>query len=107
MVVPLETTGGRLGALQLFGDFWRPVEVRHTDLIRPLVEVLVARLVDVRTMRMLTRAATLNEVEQVDDLVDVVDAVDPATIALPLPPPAGAVPLPRRPRHSQPGSTRR
>lgn len=110
MVVPLETTAGSLGGLQLFGDFWRPVEARHADLVRPLVEVLVARLLDIRTIRMLTRAATLNAAERAFDVPAQArppHPVDVATIALPLPPPAGAVPLPRRSRHSRPGSVPR
>jgi GAF domain len=109
MAIPLETIDGRLGALQLFGDFWRPVEARHADLIRPLVEVLVARLLDVRTIRLLTRVATLHEAGTPVDVpaqAGPADALDVPTIALPLPPPAGAVPLPRRSRHSRPGSAR-
>lgn len=57
MAVPLETVDGRLGSMQLFGDFWRPVDARLADLIRPLMEVLVARLIDVRTIRSFTQAA--------------------------------------------------
>jgi GAF domain len=89
MVLPLETVGVRLGALQLFGDFWSPVEARHVDVIRPLVEVLVARLIDVRTIRGLTQAAR--------HAVPVPAQAAPAdveTIALPIVP----VPGPRRSR---------
>jgi hypothetical protein len=104
MVVPLETVGGRLGGLQLFGDFWRPVEVRHTDLIRPLVEVLVARLVDVRTIRLLTDAASkaLARPIAAPSRATPPAPVDVATIALPVSSPAAAVPLPRRSRPPQP-----
>jgi hypothetical protein len=103
MVLPLETVGGRLGGLQLFGDFWTPVESRHVDLIRPLVEVLVARLLDVRTIRELKQAA--QSIGPRSAAVPAqTDPVDPATIAIPLPPPAGAVPMPRRSRQSRPGS---
>jgi GAF domain len=104
MVVPLETVGGRLGGLQLFGDFWRPVEARHSDLIRPLVEVLVARLVDVRTIRLLTDAASraLARPIEVPAHATPPAPVDLATIALPVSLPADAVPFPRRSRHSRP-----
>jgi GAF domain len=56
LVVPLEAKGTVYGAVQLLGVARRPVEPTQVDLVRMLLDVVVARLVDVRALR-LARAA--------------------------------------------------
>jgi hypothetical protein len=58
LVVPLEANGTVYGALQLLGAARRPVEPKQVDLVRMLLDVVVARLVDVRALR-LARAAVV------------------------------------------------
>jgi hypothetical protein len=53
VVVPLRTATTGFGALQLLGDARRPVHPRDAEAARTVVEVLVARLVDARALRML------------------------------------------------------
>jgi hypothetical protein len=67
----------RYGALQLLGEARRVVEPGHADAVRPLLEVLVARLVDVRALRSLTRRAAA-------PAVPAVAPVDVATTAIPV-----------------------
>jgi GAF domain len=51
LVLPFEVDGDRLGVLQLLGEAQRPVEPAHADIVRPLMDVLAARLADVRALR--------------------------------------------------------
>lgn len=51
LVVPFGVDGQRMGVLQLLGEAHRPVEPADADLVRPLLEVLAARLADVRDLR--------------------------------------------------------
>lgn len=51
LALPIETDGVRAGALQLLGEAQRPVEAAHADVLRPLLEVLAARLLDVQDLR--------------------------------------------------------
>jgi hypothetical protein len=46
LVRPVEVDGDQVGALQLLGDPQRPVEAALSDILRPLLEVLAARLGD-------------------------------------------------------------
>jgi hypothetical protein len=50
LALPIEHGGERLGAVQLLGDARRPVEAADAETLRPLLEVLGARLVDVRAL---------------------------------------------------------
>ncbi len=50
LALPIEYDGERLGALQLLGDARRPVEAADSEALRPLLDVLAARLVDVRAL---------------------------------------------------------
>jgi hypothetical protein len=52
LVVPVEVDGERVGVLQLLGEAQRPVEPAHADIVRPLLDVLAARLVDVRALQL-------------------------------------------------------
>jgi transcriptional regulator with GAF, ATPase, and Fis domain len=52
LAVPLEANGDVYGAVQLLGTAGHPVEPRQVDLVRLLLDVLVARLVDVRALRL-------------------------------------------------------
>ncbi|MBA3841516.1 MAG: GAF domain-containing protein [Actinobacteria bacterium] len=51
LVVPFGVDGERVGVLQLLGEAHRPVEPADAELVRPLLEVLAARLADVRDLR--------------------------------------------------------
>jgi hypothetical protein len=57
LALPIEFDGERLGALQLLCGTWRPVEAADGDALRPLLDVLAARLVDVQALNAATRAA--------------------------------------------------
>jgi hypothetical protein len=46
----IDHEGERVGALQLLGEARRPVEAADGDAMRPLLDVLAARLVDVRAL---------------------------------------------------------
>ncbi|MEN3265776.1 GAF domain-containing protein [Pseudonocardia sp.] len=85
LVVPLAAADERFGGLQLLGNARRPVEAAQADVVRPLLDVLVARLVDVRALRGFT--VTPIPVRAVR-----VDPGDVATTAIP------ALPRPRRPQ---------
>ena len=52
LVMPVEVDGERVGVLQLLGERQRPVEPAHADIVRPLLDVLAARLVDVRALQL-------------------------------------------------------
>ena len=52
LVMPFEVNGERVGVLQLLGEALRPVEPAHADVLRPLLDVLAARLADVRALRL-------------------------------------------------------
>jgi hypothetical protein len=56
LVVPVEVDGERVGVLQLLGEAQRPVEPAHADIVRPLLDVLAARLVDVRALQLAAAA---------------------------------------------------
>jgi transcriptional regulator with GAF, ATPase, and Fis domain len=57
LALPIEFGGERMGALQLLCGTRRPVEAADGDALRPLLDVLAARLVDVRALNAATRAA--------------------------------------------------
>jgi GAF domain-containing protein len=84
LVVPLAAADERYGGLQLLGNARRPVEAAQADVVRPLLEVLVARLVDVRALRGHT-------ITPIPVRAARVDPGDVATTAIPV------VPRPRRP----------
>jgi GAF domain-containing protein len=84
LVVPLAAADERYGGLQLLGNARRPVEAAQADVVRPLLEVLVARLVDVRALRGHT-------ITPIPVRAARVDPGDVATTAIPM------VPRPRRP----------
>ena len=50
LALPIEHDGERLGAVQLLGEARRPVEAADGETLRPLLDVLAARLVDVRAL---------------------------------------------------------
>jgi GAF domain len=50
LVLPFDVDGDRLGVLQLLGEAQRPVEAAHAEVLRPLLDVLAARLADVRAL---------------------------------------------------------
>jgi transcriptional regulator with GAF, ATPase, and Fis domain len=116
MAIPLTEGDERFGGLQLLGAARRPVEVAHADAVRPLIDVLIARLVDVRALRRLADAGAQRGLVGVPHASAVpaveVDASDVATTAIPVVPPAVAVPAPRRPttparhRRTDPGPWR-
>ncbi|WP_132975484.1 GAF domain-containing protein [Pseudonocardia dioxanivorans] len=56
VTVPLLLDGRPAGALQLLGTGYRPVPAELAETVRPLVEVLSARLADARSFRTLTAA---------------------------------------------------
>jgi len=58
LALPIEADGVRAGALQLLGEVHRPVEAAHADVLRPLLEVLAARLLDVQDLRRAASRAT-------------------------------------------------
>jgi GAF domain/Inovirus Coat protein B len=51
LVLPFDVDGDRVGVLQLLGEVQRPVEAAHAEVLRPLLDVLGARLADVRALR--------------------------------------------------------
>ncbi|MBV9920877.1 MAG: GAF domain-containing protein, partial [Pseudonocardia sp.] len=51
LVLPFDVDGDRVGVLQLLGEVQRPVEAVHAEMLRPLLDVLGARLADVRALR--------------------------------------------------------
>src|SRR5690242_4399064 len=51
LVLPFDVDGDRVGVLQLLGELPRPVEAAHAEMLRPLLDVLGARLADVRALR--------------------------------------------------------
>lgn len=83
MVVPIAAGDERFGALQLLGDAHRPVDPAAADSVRPLVQVLAARLVDVKALGLLRAARAPAPIR--------FDPGDVATV------PVAAVPAPRRP----------
>lgn len=93
MVVLLALGAERFGALQLLGIPSRPVDATLADVVRPLVEVLVARLADVRALRLLAAAAATHRTGGPPR----VDPADIATAVLTAVGPVVAVPSPRRP----------
>jgi hypothetical protein len=76
LVVPLEAKDTVYGAVQLLGAERRPVEPRQVDLVRLLLDVVVARLVDVRALR-LARSAV--------ETVAPAGGIDVATAVIPAP----------------------
>ena len=50
LALPIDHDGERLGAIQLFGDAFRPVEAADGEAMRAVLDVLAARLVDVRAL---------------------------------------------------------
>src|SRR5918999_3534893 len=82
MVVPLQAGRARFGGLQLLGSAGRPVHSRDGEAVQVVVDVLVARLVDVRALRMLAapRVAPATRV----------DPADVATTVLPVVPASSA-----------------
>ncbi len=50
LVLPFDVDGDRVGVLQLLGEVQRPVEAAHAEMLRPLLDVLGARLADVRAL---------------------------------------------------------
>jgi GAF domain len=57
LVLPFDVDGDRVGVLQLLGEIQRPVEAAHAEMLRPLLDVLGARLADVRALRRVGRPA--------------------------------------------------
>ena len=57
LALSIEYNGERLGALQLLYGTWRPAVAADGNALRPLLDVLAARLVDVRALTAATRAA--------------------------------------------------
>ena len=57
LALPIAYDGERLGALQLLCGTWRPVEAADGEGLRPLLDVVAARLVDVRALNAAPRAA--------------------------------------------------
>ena len=51
LVLPFDVDGDRVGVLQVLGEVQRPVEAGHAEVLRPLLDVLGARLADVRVLR--------------------------------------------------------
>ena len=51
LVLPFDVDGDRVGVLQVLGEVQRPVEAAHAEVLRPLLDVLGARLADVRALR--------------------------------------------------------
>ena len=51
LVLPFDVDGDRVGVLQVLGEVQRPVEAAHAEMLRPLLDVLGARLADVRALR--------------------------------------------------------
>ena len=51
LVLPFDVDGDRVGVLQVLGEVQRPVEAGHAEVLRPLLDVLGARLADVRALR--------------------------------------------------------
>jgi transcriptional regulator with GAF, ATPase, and Fis domain len=82
VVVPIAAGDERLGALQLLGDAHRPVASAAADPVQPLVQVLAARLVDVKALGLLRASRVPAPIR--------VDPGDVATV------PVAAVPAPRR-----------
>lgn len=60
LVMPFEVNGERVGVLQLLGDAQRPVEPAHADILQPLLDVLAARLADVRALRLAKTARPMS-----------------------------------------------
>jgi hypothetical protein len=97
MVVPLQAGRARFGGLQLLGSASQPVHSRDGEALQVVVDVLVARLVDVRALRMLAAPRVAQATR--------VDPADVATTVLPVVPASSAparrapvVPAPRRPQ---------
>jgi hypothetical protein len=84
MAVPLRAGPAGFGGLQLLGSARRPVQPRDAEAAQVVVDVLVARLVDVRALRNLPVPRKVPAMR--------VDPADVATTKLP------AVPAQRRPR---------
>ena len=104
LALPIEHDGERLGAVQLLGGAWRPVEAADGETLRPLLDVLAARLVDVRALGAVARpqavpgsadavAASPHEAQ------DVANTCEATTRSLPVVHAADA------PRHSPPSSS--
>ena len=77
MAVPLRAGGTGFGGLQLLGTVRRPAHPRDADALRMVVEVLVAKLVDLRALRTLAvpRPVPPVEVDPGDVVTDVLPAV--------------------------------
>ena len=83
VVVPIAAADERFGTLQLLGDAHRPVDAAAADAVQPLVQVLAARLVDVKALGLLRASRVPAPIP--------LDPGDVATV------PVAAVPAPRRP----------
>jgi hypothetical protein len=85
LVVPLLGTGESYGGVQLLGDRWRRVEPTHADAARPLLAALVARLVDVRALRVAGERTTAASQPATDMATTAVPTAIPAmgTTAIP------------------------
>jgi hypothetical protein len=57
LALAIDYDGERLGALQLLGDAGRPVVAADGEALRPLLDVLAARLVDIRALGAAPRRA--------------------------------------------------
>jgi hypothetical protein len=101
LVLPLQAGPARFGGLQLLGGVRRPVHPRDGDAVQVVVDVLAARLVDVRTLRTLVkpRPAPARRVYPADVATTKLPAVAAPT---PVPPTpvrrAPVVPAQRRPQ---------
>ena len=51
LAVPIEIDGAAVGVLQLVGEAGQPVDPSHADVLRRLLDVLAARLFDVRELQ--------------------------------------------------------
>ncbi len=93
LVLPLQAGPARFGGLQLLGGVRRPVHPRDGEAVQVVVDVLAARLVDVRALRTLVRprAAPVSRV----DPGDVATAVLPVVRTPPTPTPP--TPTPKTP----------
>ena len=76
LVLPFDVDGDRVGVLQLLGEIQRPVEAAHAEMLRPLLDVLGARLADVRALR---RASTeLSQTAAIPDPLVPIGRISPS-----------------------------
>ena len=73
LVLPFDVDGDRLGVLQLLGETKRPVGARDAEILRPLLDVLTARLSDVAALR---RARPAGDAQSATKRVDRVSGAE-------------------------------